>query len=29
MAAWAKAGEVGELNNLFASVPPPLPGQPA
>jgi len=29
MAAWAKAGEVGELNSLFASVPPPLPGQSA
>jgi membrane protease subunit (stomatin/prohibitin family) len=25
MASWAKAGEVGELGSLFASVPPPLP----
>jgi membrane protease subunit (stomatin/prohibitin family) len=25
MAAWAKAGEVPELANLFANVPPPIP----
>lgn len=25
MAAWTKAGEVGELAGLFATVPPPLP----
>jgi membrane protease subunit (stomatin/prohibitin family) len=25
MAQWAKAGEVGELASLFASVPPPVP----
>jgi len=28
MPAWTKVSEVGELNSLFASVPPPLPGQP-
>jgi hypothetical protein len=27
MPAWTKASDVGELGNLFASVPPPLPGQ--
>jgi membrane protease subunit (stomatin/prohibitin family) len=25
MASWSKAGEVSELNSLFASAPPPLP----
>jgi membrane protease subunit (stomatin/prohibitin family) len=25
MAAWTKAGEVGELSSIFASAPPPLP----
>jgi membrane protease subunit (stomatin/prohibitin family) len=29
MASWSKAGDVGELGSLFASAPPPLPGQPA
>ena len=26
MPQWTAAGQVGELNNLFAQVPPPLPG---
>jgi hypothetical protein len=25
MAQWTPAGQVPELNNLFAAVPPPLP----
>ena len=28
MADWATAGDVGELNTLFAAVPPPIPGRP-
>jgi hypothetical protein len=27
MSGWTKAGEVGDLAPLFASVPPPLPPQ--
>jgi hypothetical protein len=26
MSQWIAAGEVGELNNLFVQMPPPLPG---
>jgi membrane protease subunit (stomatin/prohibitin family) len=26
MAAWAAAGQVGELSNIFNSIPPPIPG---
>jgi hypothetical protein len=27
MANWTAAGQVPELNNIFGSVPPPIPGK--